>query len=87
MENVEFKDAQAARRSDREGQVDGSFARTNQGLTIDPCFCPTDVSDPFDTVQWDLRIAAIKEEGGGTLFEQKDCEVPSTWSQLATNGR
>src|ERR1700761_1729103 len=56
-----------------------------QPITIDSIFCPEDVADPFDTVQWDLRTAAIKGEGGEVLFEQTDCEIPATWSQLATN--
>ncbi|REK18222.1 MAG: vitamin B12-dependent ribonucleotide reductase [Planctomycetota bacterium] len=58
---------------------------TGRGLEIDARFCPSDVADPFDTVQWDLRIAAIKDENGDVLFEQTDCEVPASWSQLATN--
>lgn len=56
-----------------------------RGLMIEPIFCPEDVEDPFETVQWDLRTAAIKGEGGEVVFEQKDCEIPATWSQLATN--
>ena len=44
-----------------------------------------DVAEPFDTVEWETRTAAIKGEGGEVLFEQKDCEVPAFWSQLATN--
>src|SRR3954447_8717502 len=55
------------------------------GLAVDAIFCPEDVADPFDTVEWELRTAAIKEEGGGVLFEQTGCEVPKFWSQLATN--
>ena len=55
------------------------------GLSIDPVFCPVDVDDPFDTVEWDLRTAAIKGENGEVLFEQTNCEVPTFWSQLATN--
>src|SRR5690348_4979515 len=55
------------------------------GLAIDPIFCPVDIDDPFDTVAWDLRTAAIKGEDGQVLFEQTDCEVPAFWSQLATN--
>jgi ribonucleoside-diphosphate reductase alpha chain len=47
-------------------------------------FCP-DGADPFDTVAWDLRSAQIKDENGKVLFEQKNCEIPSTWSALATN--
>ena len=53
-------------------------------MKITPQFCPVDM-DPFDTVEWDLRTAAIKGEGGEVLFEQTDCEVPESWSQLATN--
>ena len=34
---------------------------------------------------WDLRTAAIKGEGGDVVFEQRDCEIPAPWSQLATN--
>ena len=56
-----------------------------EGLRIGKVFCPEDVSDPFETVQWDLRKASIKGEGGEVLFEQNDCEVPASWSQLATN--
>ncbi|MCA9270482.1 MAG: vitamin B12-dependent ribonucleotide reductase, partial [Planctomycetales bacterium] len=54
-------------------------------IEIETVFCPVDAADPFDTVEWDLRTAAIKDENGGVLFEQTNCEVPSSWSQLATN--
>ena len=56
-----------------------------QALTIEQIFCPAELSDPFESVEWELRTAAIKGEGGEVLFEQTDCEVPSGWSQLATN--
>jgi len=85
MENVELRVDNGTRRADRESRVNARFAPANQGLTIDACFCPTDVADPFDTVEWELRVAAIKEEGGGTFFEQPNCEIPTTWTQLATN--
>ncbi|MGD9720470.1 MAG: vitamin B12-dependent ribonucleotide reductase [Pirellulales bacterium] len=55
-----------------------------QGLRIQARFCPENV-DPFETVEWDLRVAAIKGENGEVLFEQTDCEIPASWSQLATN--
>jgi ribonucleoside-diphosphate reductase alpha chain len=54
-------------------------------LQIKPVFCPEEVSDPFETVEWELRTAAIKDETGGVLFEQQDCEIPKDWSQLASN--
>ncbi len=56
-----------------------------QGLRINPLFCPTDIEDVFSTVQWETRTAAIKDEKGEALFEQTDCEIPESWSQLATN--
>jgi ribonucleoside-diphosphate reductase alpha chain len=56
-----------------------------KGISIEPTFCPVEVADPFDTVQWDLRTAVIKGENGEVLFEQTQCEIPATWSQLATN--
>src|SRR5438270_13354662 len=60
--------------------------RRPDGVTVEPVCCPTDVADPFDTVEWDTdRTAAIKEESGDVLFEQTGVEIPKSWSQLATN--
>ncbi len=53
-------------------------------MQVEANFCPQD-TDPFDTVEWELRTAQIKDESGGILFEQTDCEIPATWSPLATN--
>ena len=55
------------------------------GLKFEAEFCPEDGRTPFATTQWDLRSATIKDESGKALFEQNDCEIPSSWSQLATN--
>ncbi|WP_390621748.1 vitamin B12-dependent ribonucleotide reductase [Roseiconus nitratireducens] len=55
------------------------------GLKVDPTFCPADEKSPFETTQWELRSAAIKDETGKALFEQNNCEIPAKWSQLATN--
>jgi ribonucleoside-diphosphate reductase alpha chain len=41
--------------------------------------------DPFDTVAWERRTARISNEKGESVFEQLDCEIPASWSQLATN--
>src|ERR1700757_4678968 len=59
--------------------------RFSRGLVVEPRFCPQEVADPFETVEWEIRTAAIKGESGEVLFEQNDCEVPAFWSQLATN--
>jgi len=55
------------------------------GLKIESRFCPSSVSDPFETTQWQICSAAIKDENGKVLFEQTNCEIPASWSQLATN--
>jgi ribonucleoside-diphosphate reductase alpha chain len=41
--------------------------------------------DGFANVEWELRTAAITGESGKMVFEQKDVEVPKSWSQTATN--
>jgi ribonucleoside-diphosphate reductase alpha chain len=40
---------------------------------------------PYEEISWELRTASISSETGKTVFEQTDVEVPSFWSQLATN--
>src|SRR2546421_6645182 len=40
---------------------------------------------PYDEVQWELRTASIGNDKGAVIFEQRDVEVPSDWSQTATN--
>ena len=40
---------------------------------------------PYDEITWETRTAAIGNESGKLVFEQKDVEVPASWSQLATN--
>ena len=72
-------------RSQRSGSKMNALRELAKGLQIDAVFCPEDVVDPFDTVTWDLRSAQIKDENGQLMFEQKDAEIPSSWSQLATN--
>jgi ribonucleoside-diphosphate reductase alpha chain len=73
-------------RERRERSVTTKEFRGNRaGLSIQTRFCPENVADPFDTTQWELRSATIKDENGKALFEQTDCEIPASWSQLATN--
>src|SRR5213594_4307451 len=40
---------------------------------------------PYDAVKWEIRDAVITDHKGQTIFEQKNVEVPSFWSQTATN--
>ena len=43
------------------------------------------IRHPFDAIEWELRTAAITNEKGEVFFEQKDVEVPKSWSMTATN--
>ncbi len=76
--------AQTQWNTDDTANVDGSQTDA-QGLHFTPVFCPADVDDPFDTISWERRSAEIKDDQGNPLFEQRDCEIPVAWSQLATN--
>ena len=40
---------------------------------------------PYDDILWELRTAAIGNDKGAIIFEQHDIEIPSDWSQTATN--
>jgi ribonucleoside-diphosphate reductase alpha chain len=61
--------------------IDGSIRK---GLKI-PRFFTKPGTHPFDELEWELRTALITNEKGEKIFEQKDVEVPKTWSQTATN--
>jgi ribonucleoside-diphosphate reductase alpha chain len=54
------------------------------GLTFPRFFTEADV-DPFDEIEWELRAAVIGNERGEVVFEQRDVEIPKSWSQQATN--
>ncbi|MCA9046228.1 MAG: vitamin B12-dependent ribonucleotide reductase, partial [Planctomycetaceae bacterium] len=64
--------------------VTSTLANNSAALRCEPFFCPAD-TDPFSTTEWELRSAFIKDENGQVLFEQNDCEIPASWSPLATN--
>ena len=54
------------------------------GLHIERVFSEEGQS-PFDALAWDRRDAAIKNQQGDAVFEQKDVAFPESWSPLATN--
>jgi len=55
-----------------------------RGLSVGRYFTTRGV-DPAEEMVWELRTAAITGEGGSMIFEQKEVEVPKSWSMLATN--
>ena len=64
---------------------DGNPVKTaTKGLHFGRYFTP-EGSHAYDLVEWERRTAAITGEKGQVIFEQKDVEVPRSWSQLAIN--
>ncbi|OFW55191.1 MAG: ribonucleoside-diphosphate reductase, adenosylcobalamin-dependent, partial [Actinobacteria bacterium RBG_16_70_17] len=41
--------------------------------------------DPFDSVTWGTRDSRITNPDGSVVFEMKDAEVPTSWSQVAAD--
>ena len=56
----------------------------SKGLVIDRVFSNEEVH-PFDALEWEKRDAVIRNQKGDAIFEQKDVEFPTTWTQLASN--
>jgi ribonucleoside-diphosphate reductase alpha chain len=71
-------------RKARQAQAAADAATIQGALVWTRGFCP-EGTDPWDTVQWERRIAAINDADGGVVFEQRNIEIPKTWSQTATN--
>jgi len=54
------------------------------GVTVRRYFTTPGV-DPADELAWEHRTATITGEDGKPVFEQRDIEIPKSWSMLATN--
>jgi ribonucleoside-diphosphate reductase alpha chain len=73
-----------AKESDRSRRTRRTRREKAPGLRFERVFSKAGVH-PFDELRWEKRTAAIASDSGKVVFEQKDVEVPSAWSQLATN--
>ncbi len=73
---------ESRRGSRRNGN--GKLEVSTSGLRIERRFTKAGIH-PYDEVRWEQRTASIANEKGELVFEQKDCEVPAFWSQMATN--
>ena len=68
-----------------DAQVSARRSDTPQsGLQFPRVFSRESV-DPFDEIAWEQRSATIGNEHGELVFEQRDVEIPTFWSQQATN--
>ncbi len=73
-----------ARRSSKVGAVGRSTpSKSSKALKVARVFSDAKIK-PFDQIEWDRRTAEITDDSGKVIFQQKDVEVPKTWSVLAT---
>src|ERR1700744_3027126 len=54
------------------------------GLSFRRYFTKTGVN-PYETVEWELRTAAITDAKGNDIFRQENVESPKDWSMTAVN--
>src|SRR6266513_2314944 len=62
----------------------GAMVKPGKGLEFRRYYTTEGIS-PYDAVEWEYRTAAITSETGEVIFEQKNVEVPKSWSMTATN--
>ncbi len=55
-----------------------------RGLSFERCNTTVGIN-PMDEIKWEQRDASIIAKDDEIIFEQKDVEVPKSWSQMATN--
>ncbi len=55
-----------------------------RGLSIRRYFTVPGIH-PFEKIEWEYRTASLKDMNGKVIFEQENVEIPSFWSQTATN--
>src|SRR6202163_2586770 len=66
------------------GRAQSAHSGKVAGLRFERFFTPPG-SHAYDLIEWERRTAGITGEKGQVIFEQKDVEVPRSWSQLAIN--
>src|SRR5437867_5277893 len=69
---------------ERKADENAAMGTRQKGLEFRRYFTRESIS-PYDAVEWEYRTAAITSESGEVIFEQKNVEVPKTWSMTATN--
>jgi len=61
-----------------------STSKFIRGIHVDRVFSE-EGQHPFDSLDWEIRDAVIRNQQGDAIFEQTDVEFPSSWSRLASN--
>src|SRR5579871_4049896 len=61
-----------------------STGQDGKGLKVERYFT-RDGANVFDLFKYDKRSSVIRNPSGDAVFEMNDVEVPSSWSQVATD--
>ena len=64
--------------------LDNDFKYSPAGLRFSRLFTKDGVS-PYDMFKYELRSSVIREPNGKVVFEMTEVEVPSSWTQVATD--
>ncbi len=67
-----------------KGNTKKMAGQTGKGLKLDRYFSKEGVS-VYDQFVYDKRSSVIRNPSGDAVFEMNDVEVPSSWSQVATD--
>ena len=70
--------------AEKRGSAHTANVAASGGLTIRRYFTKPGIH-PFDEIEWESRTAVISNEKGEKIFEQKNVEIPKSWSMTATN--
>ena len=62
----------------------GAHEHRGEGLKITRVFTEAG-QDPYGSIEWSQRTSRIANPDGTVVFEMNDAEIPSAWSQVATD--
>jgi ribonucleoside-diphosphate reductase alpha chain len=68
----------------KEGEREIALELSGKGLVIERMFTAENES-PYDSITWEKRSSVLRNPDGSTVLELHDIEVPSFWSQVATD--
>ena len=68
----------------RSSSRQNGTSATQRGLHVSRRFTRPGVH-PYDELEWTRRTSVITNPDGSVVFKMEDAEIPSGWSQLATD--
>ncbi len=81
LNTVEYTDLDEAT-SGNGKDVSYGNGKLKSGFVWSPLFSK---GNPYDQIEWEIRTAKIMKGDGAVVFEQNNVEVPSFWTQTATD--